>query len=235
MESSNDYYDDINSVCSFDDKWINDYLVSDNDLEDIEDVDLHADELANQQVDYDISYNNNSSIKVYFLYVDKDPGTLNTINSNVIKCIKNTYINYNKSISKKVLINLIKQYSNHENNNYKLLNILKYQNLLKIKDLEFFLMNTKKYYTDVSFNFLTVYKNLDDIVLDNSVLKIFLHLNSLYFIFIKSVEKQNTYVIPSLKIPYADSKSDRKTRVNIKRSSLSTSSNHNRTKRIVNL
>ena len=98
-----------------------------------------------------------------------------------------------------------------------------------------FLMNTKKYYTDVSFNFLTVYKNLDDIVLDNSVLKIFLHLNSLYFIFIKSVEKQNTYVIPSLKIPYADSKSDRKTRVNIKRSSLSTSSNHNRTKRIVNL
>ena len=234
MESSNDDYDDINSVCSFDDKWIHDYLVSNNDLEDVEDIDLNVDELANQQVDYDISYNNNS-LKVYFLYIDKDPGTLNTINSNVIKCIKNTYINYNNSISKKVLINLVKQYSNHENNNYKLLNILKYQNLLKMKDLEIFLMNTKKCYTDNSFNFLTVYKKLDDIVLDNSGLKIFLPLTSLYFIFIKSVEKQKTCVVPSLKIPYADNKSDRKTRVNIKRSSLSTISSHNKTKRVLNL
>ena len=104
-----------------------------------------------------------------------------------------------------------------------------------MKDLEIFLMNTKKYYTDNSFNFLTVYKKLDDIVLDNSGLKIFLPLTSIYFIFIKSVEKQKICVVPSLKIPYADNKSDRKTRVNIKRSSLSTISSHNKTKRVLNL
>ena len=202
METFNDNYDDVNSESSFDDSWIDDYLNDDNNSNDI----------------YDISVNN-YSLKAYFIYVDKDPGTLATINSNVIKTIKNTYIKYNeysRIISKKVLIDLIKEYSIYENNKYKLINILKYQNLLKANDLEYFIMNIDKCYTDNSFNYLTIYKKIDDIILDSSALKIFLPLTSIYFIFIKSVEKQPVYVVPSLKIPYVTNKNERKTRVNIK-------------------
>lgn len=210
MEIDNNSNDDNFSIASFDDTWLTEYLDNQKDQEDQED-----------QEDIDVSANNNY-IKCYFLYIHKDPGTLNTINSNIIKTIKNKYIEYTNCIKKQTIINLIKEYSVNEGIEYRISNILKYENEFTNKDLENLITDVDY---DSSFNFLTIYKSLQDIIINDNTLEIFLPLNSLYFIFIDSTKKEKNFVIPSLKIPYTNKKEDRKTKFYRR------SQQHNKTKK----
>ena len=57
---------------------------------------------------------------------------------------------------------------------------------------------------------------LDDIFINKSTLKLLSPLSSLYFLFTKIEVKEKITVCPSLKIPYYEKKSDRKTRSNKK-------------------
>lgn len=213
---------DNDSIFSFDDQWIDDYIhenIDENIHENILDT-ITSDNLSEM-----IDISNNlchtlsdtlcDSIKIYFLYVDKDEGNLNTMNSNVIKSIKSTYVTYHKSIKKSLILSLAKKYSMYENNPYILLNILKYENLFTSKDLEKIIshpLNTNDIFDMSNNNFLTVYKKLQDIDINQSTLKILYPLSCIYFIFIKTITKKKYNVIPSLKIPYHDQKKNRKTR-----------------------
>ena len=223
---------DNDSVFSFDDQWIDDYIDEDNheniDEDNHENIDENIDEnildtITSDNLSEMIDISNNlcdtlcDSIKIYFLYVDKDEGNLNTMNSNVIKSIKSTYVTYHKSIKKSLILSLVKKYSMYENNPYTLLNILKYENLFTSKDLEKIIShplntNTNDIFDMSNNNFLTVYKKLQDIDINQSTLKILYPLSCIYFIFIKTITKKKYNVIPSLKIPYHDQKKNRKTR-----------------------
>ena len=249
-----DYHDDdTNSNYSFDDNWIDNYINNSNQ-NDINFTDINLinidDELSNiYQSEIDISDNigitidnpNNNivnTIKIYFLYIDKDQGTLATMNSNVIKSIKTTHISYCNSIKKYNILQLIKEYSLCDNIEYKLLNILKYENKFTSKDLEK-IIDLSNVNNDIllnkSSNFLTVYNKLDDIKIDEYTLKILSPLTSIYFIFIKSFENKKYTVIPSLKIPYYDKKCDRRTRYNKKNLinySQKSHKSHNKSKKI---
>ena len=88
---------------------------------------------------------------------------------------------------KQTIINLIKEYSFNEEIEYRVPNILKYQNEFTNKDLENLITDVDY---DSSFNFLTIYKSLQDIIINDNTLEIFLPLNSLYFIFIDSTKKE---------------------------------------------
>lgn len=212
MEIDNNSNDDNFSIASFDDTWLTEYL----DNQDSQD---NQDNQDNNNLDLSA---NSKYIKCYFLYIDKDPGTLNTINSNIIKTIKNKYIEYTNCIKKQTIINLIKEYSFNEEIEYRVSNILKYQNEFTNKDLENLITDVDY---DSSFNFLTIYKSLQDIIINDNTLEIFLPLNSLYFIFIDSTKKEKNFVIPSLKIPYTNKKEDRKTKF------YRISQQHNKTKK----
>ena len=204
---------DIFSDTSFDDDWIDDYLNEEkkNEFQEVyfDSIEKNFDTSNN----FTINSHDNDCIKVYFLYLEKDPGTLNTINYNVISSVRSNYIHYNNFIPKNVLISLIKKNSYYENNKYKLLNILKYENCFSNKDLESILYDK---YNNNSNNFLTVIKSVDDIFINKSTLKLLSPLSSLYFIFSKIDLKQKYTVTPSLKIPYFEKKCDRKTRINRK-------------------
>lgn len=209
------YDDDIFSDTSFDDTWIDEYL-NDEKKNTFEELDFNTIEnISDVSSDLIINNDNRDCIKVYFLYLEKDPGTLDTLNYNVISSVKTKYIYYNNFISKNNVIDLIKNYSWHENTKYKLLNILKYENYFTNKDLENIVYDN---YNDnnTCHNFLTVIKNIDDILINKSTLKLLSPLSSIYFIFTKIDVREKFTVTPSLKIPYSEKKSDRKTRINKK-------------------
>lgn len=193
-----DNHSDTSSIFSFDDTWIHDY----NNSITIDDVDD----------------TNDKCIKAYFLYVEKDQGTLNTINSNIITNIKNKYVYYKNYIPKSTIYNLIKEYSTNNLINYSLYFIFKYQNTFTSKDLEQFISDDTYYYNSniPNNNFLTIYKNLDDIYIDNLSIDILSPLTSIYFVFMKPFSCEKVTVNPSLKIPYSDKKSERKSRINKK-------------------
>lgn len=242
------FSDDEDTEFEFDDAWIDDYMKDDieggeqsldNDAND--DNDVYIDKITINEY-----HSKNKCIKAYFLYIEKDPGTLTTINTNTITLIKNKYVYYDNYLSKSTIIDLIKEYSHNDDVKYKLYYILKYQNTFTNKDLERFLSGGDSKSRsegcsegcseggegcneggegcseggegggDISHNFLTVYKKLDDIYIDNLSLDIFTPLTSLYFIFIKPVVQEKHRVVPSLKIPYSDNKSERKSRINKK-------------------
>lgn len=194
IDNDNDI--DNDSLFSFDDTWIDDYT----DPVDDEDFD-----------------NDSQRIKVYFLYIEKDPGTLTTMNTNNITMIKNKFVYYDKCITKSAIVDLIKEYRVTDNITYTLYNIMKYQNTFTNSELEQFLSEGENDdIIDPSRNFLTVYKKLHDIDIDGLSIDIFHRLTSMYFIFIKPEVKQEIKVVPSLKIPYSPVKSERRTRVNKK-------------------
>ena len=196
IDNDNDI--DNDSLFSFDDTWIDDYT----DPVDDEDFD-----------------NDSQRIKVYFLYIEKDPGTLTTMNTNNITMIKNKFVYYDKCITKSAIVDLIKEYRVTDNITYTLYNIMKYQNTFTNSELEQFLSEDENENNDIidpSRNFLIVYKKLDDIDIDGLSIDIFHRLTSMYFIFIKPEVKQEIKVVPSLKIPYSPVKSERRTRVNKK-------------------
>ena len=189
---------DNDSLFSFDDTWIDDY----------------TDPVDDEDFDHD-----SRRIKVYFLYIEKDPGTLTTMNTNNITMIKNKFVYYDKCITKSAIVDLIKEYRVTDNITYTLYNIMKYQNTFTNSELEQFLSEDENENNDIidpSRNFLTVYKNLDDIDIDGLSIELFHPLTSMYFIFIKPEVKQEIKVVPSLKIPYSLVKSERRTRVNKK-------------------
>ena len=146
---------DIYSDTSFDDNWINEYLNEEKKYS-FEELDFNTIENITD-LSNTITINNDfiDCIKVYFLYLEKDPGTLNTINYNVIASVRTKYIYYNNYISKNDLVNLIKIYSFHENTKCKLLNILKYENCFTNKDLEAVIYNN---YNNKCNHFLTSIK-----------------------------------------------------------------------------
>lgn len=228
------FSDDEDFGFEFDDTWIDDYMKHDSDGGDHDNVDVNDDNRDTREyvdkITINEDYTKNKSIKVYFLYIEKDPGTLTTINTNTITLIKNKYVCYDNYVSKSTIIDLIKEYSHSDDIKYKLYYILKYQNTFTNKDLEHFLsIGEGGGVSDISHNFLTVYKKLDDIYIDNLSLDIFTPLTSLYFIFIKPVLHEKHSVVPSLKIPYSDNKSERKSRIN-KKSLISVRSTKSRKK-----
>ena len=184
---------DSESVFSFDDTWIDDYTHDNHDNHDIHDK--------------------KTRIKAYFLYIEKDPGTLNMMNSNNITMIKNKNLYYNKCIYKSAIVELIKEYRVNDNVDYNLYSILKYQNTSSYQDLERFLDSSSCLVDD---NYLTVYKKLEDIHIDGLSLDIFESLTSLYFIFIKPEIREQIKVAAPLKIPYSSQKYERRTRANKK-------------------
>ena len=184
---------DSESVFSFDDTWIDDYT---HDIHDIHD-----------------NHDKKTRIKAYFLYIEKDPGTLTMMNSNNITMIKNKNLYYNKCIYKSAIVELIKEYRVNDNIDYNLYSILKYQNTSSYQDLERFLDSSSCL---VDNNYLTVYKKLEDIHIDGLSLDIFESLTSLYFIFIKPEIREQIKVAAPLKIPYSSQKSERRTRANKK-------------------
>lgn len=212
------FSDDEDFGFEFDDTWIDDYMNHDSEGGDDVNADVNYDNGDTREYLDKITINDdhskNKSVKAYFLYIEKDPGTLTTINTNTITLIKNKYVYYDNYLSKSTIVDLIKEYSNNDDIKYKLYYILKYQNTFTNKDLEHFLSCGEG--GDISHNFLTIYKKLDDIYIDNLSLDIFTPLTSLYFIFIKPVMQEKITVVPSLKIPYSDNKSERKSRINKK-------------------
>ena len=238
------FSDDEDFGFVFDDTWIDDYM--NHDIEGGDDVDADVDADVNDdngdtreyvdKITINDDHSKNKSVKAYFLYIEKDPGTLTTINTNTITLIKNKYVYYDNYVSKSTIVDLIKEYSHNDDVKYKLYYILKYQNTFTNKDLEHFLScgeggegGESGGGSDISHNFLTVYKKLDDIYIDNLSLDIFTPLTSLYFIFIKPVLQEKITVVPSLKIPYSDNKSERKSRIN-KKSLISVKSTKTRKK-----
>ena len=202
IDNSIDNDNDNDSMFSFDDAWIDDY----------------TDQIDDHDFDHDFDHDSRR-IKVYFLYIEKDPGTLITMNTNNITMIKNKFVYYDKCITKSAIVDLIKEYRVTDHITYTLYNIMKYQNTFTNSDLEQFLSEDENENNDIidpSRNFLTVYKNLDDIDIDGLSIEIFHPLTSMYFIFIKPEVKQEIKVVPSLKIPYSPVKSERRTRVNKK-------------------
>lgn len=187
---------DRESVFSFDDTWIDDYTHDIHDNHDNHDI-----------------YDKKTRIKAYFLYIEKDPGTLTMMNYNNITMIKNKYLYYDQSIYKSAIVELIKEYRVNDNVEYNLYSILKYQNTLSYQELERFLDSSGSLVDD---NYLTVYKNLEDIHIGGLSLDIFESLTSLYFIFIKPEIRQQIKVAAPLKIPYSSQKSERQTRANKK-------------------
>ena len=231
------FSDDEDFGFEFDDTWIDDYMNHDSDGGGHANADINADDSGDNgeyvdKITINEDYSKNKSVKAYFLYIEKDPGTLTTINTNTITLIKNKYVYYDNYVSKSTIVDLIKEYSHNDDIKYKLYYILKYQNTFTNKDLERFLSGGGGEGVgevvgegggegvgegvDISHNFLTVYKKLDDIYIDNLSLDIFTPLTSLYFIFIKPVLQEKHSVVPSLKIPYSDNKSERKSRINKK-------------------
>jgi hypothetical protein len=206
--------DDGFSDTSFDDSWIDEYL-NEEKKNTFEELDFNTIIENNSDSSNNININNDYTdcIKVYFLYVEKDPGTLTTINYNVISSVRTKYIYFNNFITKEHLIEIIKNFSYHENIKYKLLNILKYENYFTNKDLEALINNT---YNNKCHKFLTVIKNIDDIFINKSTLKLLSPLSCIYFIFSKIQTKEQFTVTPSLKIPYFEKKCHRKTRTNKK-------------------
>ena len=216
------FSDDEDSGFEFDDAWIDDYMKDDSEGgEQSLDNDANDGNYGNHvyvdKITINEDHSKNKCIKAYFLYIEKDPGTLTTINTNTITLIKNKYVYYDNYLSKSTIVDLIKEYSHNDDVKYKLYYILKYQNTFTNKDLERFLsVGGGEGGGDISHNFLTVYKKLDDIYIDNLSLDIFTPLTSLYFIFIKPVVQEKHSVVPSLKIPYSDNKCERKSRINKK-------------------
>ena len=209
------FSDDEDTGFEFDDTWIDDYMKDDNESGE-QSLDNDGNDVYVDKITINEDHSKNKSIKAYFLYIEKDPGTLTTINTNTITLIKNKYVYYDNYVSKSTIVDLIKEYSHNDDIKYKLYYILKYQNTFTNKDLEHFLSLCDGERDDISHNFLTVYKKLDDIYIDNLSLDIFTPLTSLYFIFIKPVLQEKHSVVPSLKIPYSDNKSERKSRINKK-------------------
>lgn len=225
-DSFSDYED---TEFEFDDAWIDDYMKDDSEGGE-QSLDNDGNDVYIDKITINEDHSKNKSVKAYFLYIEKDPGTLTTINTNTITLIKNKYVYYDNYVSKSTIVDLIKEYSHNDDIKYKLYYILKYQNTFTNKDLEHFLSGgggegvgevvgegggegVGEGGGDISHNFLTVYKKLDDIYIDKLSLDIFTPLTSLYFIFIKPVVQEKHSVVPSLKIPYSDNKSERKSRI----------------------
>ena len=224
-DSFSDYED---TEFEFDDAWIDDYMKDDSEGGE-QSLDNDGNDVYIDKITINEDHSKNKSVKAYFLYIEKDPGTLTTINTNTITLIKNKYVYYDNYVSKSTIVDLIKEYSHNDDIKYKLYYILKYQNTFTNKDLEHFLSGGCGEGVcevvgegggegvgeggEVSHNFLTVYKKLDDIYIDKLSLDIFTPLTSLYFIFIKPVVQEKHSVVPSLKIPYSDNKSERKSRI----------------------
>ena len=225
-DSFSDYED---TEFEFDDAWIDDYMKDDSEGGE-QSLDNDGNDVYIDKITINEDHSKNKSVKAYFLYIEKDPGTLTTINTNTITLIKNKYVYYDNYVSKSTIVDLIKEYSHNDDIKYKLYYILKYQNTFTNKDLEHFLSGgggegvgevvgegggegVGEGGGDISHNFLTVYKKLDDIYIDKLSLDIFTPLTSLYFIFIKPVVQEKHSVVTSLKIPYSDNKSERKSRI----------------------
>ena len=224
-DSFSDYED---TEFEFDDAWIYDYMKDDSEGGE-QSLDNDGNDVYIDKITINEDHSKNKSVKAYFLYIEKDPGTLTTINTNTITLIKNKYVYYDNYVSKSTIVDLIKEYSHNDDIKYKLYYILKYQNTFTNKDLEHFLSGGGGEGVgevvgegggegvgegvDISHNFLTVYKKLDDIYIDKLSLDIFTPLTSLYFIFIKPVVQEKHSVVTSLKIPYSDNKSERKSRI----------------------
>ena len=223
------FSDDEDTGFEFDDGWIDDYMKDDSEGGE-QSLDNDGNDVYIDKITINEDHSKNKCIKAYFLYIEKDPGTLTTINTNTITLIKNKYVYYDNYLSKSTIVDLIKEYSHNDDVKYKLYYILKYQNTFTNKDLERFLsVGGGEGGGDISHNFLTVYKKLDDIYIDNLSLDIFTPLTSLYFIFIKPVVQEKHSVVPSLKIPYSDNKCERKSRIN-KKSLISVKSTKTRKK-----
>ena len=194
---------------AFDDDWITEYL-SDG-------IDTCLHEIRTEQEEGET---NKQRINAYFLYVEKDPGTLVTINTNRIALVKRHSVSYDKVISKTKIIELIKEFQEHNDINYTLYYILKYQNTFTSEELERFIVENEEHIGDDGNNmndrsdFLTVYKTLDDIIIDEVDIDILSRLKSLYFIFMKPPANEKISVMPPLKIPYTQVKSLRHTRGN---------------------
>ena len=193
---------------AFDDDWITEYL-SDG-------IDTCLHEIRREQEQEDET--NKQQINAYFLYVEKDPGTLVTINTNRIALVKQHVISYDKVITKTKIIELIKDFQQHNDINYTLFYILKYQNTFTSEELERFIVENEEHIGDDGNNmndrsdFLTVYKTIDDIIIDEVDIDILSRLKSLYFIFMKPPANEKISVMPPLKIPYTQVKSLRQTR-----------------------
>lgn len=194
---------------AFDDEWITEYLSDGIDTQ-----------LYETQTEQQEDVTNKQRINAYFLYVEKDPGTLVTINTNRIAVVKRHVVSYDKVISKSKIIELIKDFQQHNDINYTLYYILKYQNTFTGEELERFIVENEEHIDDDGNNmndradFLTVYKTLDDIIIDEVDVDILSRLKSLYFIFMKPPANEKISVMPSLKIPYTQVKSLRHTRGN---------------------
>jgi len=228
------FSDDEDTEFEFDGAWIDDYMKDDSEgrEQSLDNDGNDGNDVYIDKITINEDHSKNKCIKAYFLYIEKDPGTLTTINTNTITLIKNKYVYYDNYLSKSTIVDLIKEYSHNDDVKYKLYYILKYQNTFTNKDLERFLSGGDSEGRsegrskgcsegsegggDISHNFLTVYKKLDDIYIDNLSLDIFTPLTSLYFIFIKPVVQEKHSVVPSLKIPYSDNKCERKSRINKK-------------------
>lgn len=127
-----------------------------------------------------------TNITLFFIYIDHKNDVENLSRDLMILDKKNTVV-------RDQLIQIIKQNQNHNNNKYKLISLLKYNIDIEPEEIYNFI-NTKD---DSSFNkrFFIQEKYLNDINYQNTI-NIFQDLNSLFFIFKKTlpliVNKHNT-------------------------------------------
>jgi hypothetical protein len=117
-----------------------------------------------------------SSIKLFFIYVNKD---------NIIEFLKKeNYILNNNSISRESLIKLIKEKQILGEYKYKLISLLKYNINIDPENMEDMLDNDS--YNE---DFLNIEKTLNTIKF-NDTIRILQDLNSIYFIFYPNIKSK---------------------------------------------
>ena len=145
------------------------------------------DDFKKENDDYSNFYTEEATtITIFFIYIDNTNNIEHLSRDLLVLNTKNTII-------REELIHIIKQNQNHNNNKYKLISLLKYNIDIEPEEIYNFI-NTKD---DSSFNkrFFIQEKYLNDINYQNTI-NIFQDLNSLFFIFKKTlpliVNKHNT-------------------------------------------
>jgi hypothetical protein len=117
---------------------------------------------------------------LYIIYINK--------NNDIEKIKQEMFLMSSpNTISKEEVIGILKRYSNDNDRIYNLLTMLKYNITLEADEVKHFLMNKD------SRTYLTVIKNIDDIVFEKSISM--LHdLNDLYFLFCEKSNEHKTHL-----------------------------------------
>ena len=155
---------------------ITDIIESDDDVElelnDVTELDNQNDWIENyikKEEVFDKFYKEKlDNINVFFMFIDKQ--------KNIIKLLKDKLSIENNLLKKDEILNIIKEKKNLLKQNFKLIQILKYNFNIDNMNINNFL-NDK-----IELNYLNILHEINDIYLEDTI-PLFKDLNSLYFIF----------------------------------------------------